>query len=143
MYSFFPVTIYHGSEPPLHPCPSTFQHLSGVNTRQISRRGASVDGMKVVNFVFADDVVIFAESLKVLMMAIETKQLCLFMHVARTMRSWRVSQSQIVLRSRSADWPDLSYYKVAQYKYLGLSIFVQDKVLNLQVFCTHCLALKT
>ena len=74
-----------------------------------SHCGASVGNTKITDLVFADDTPIFAESLEVLVMALEAlhkdlrfpgprprsrcleacwmKQYCLSMHVARTLRS--------------------------------------------------------
>ena len=98
-------------------CSITFQHMHGLGTRQgleQSHFGASVGNTKITDLVFADDAPIFAESLEILVMALEAlheevkplglkiswprprfkcleacwmKQYSLSMRVARTLRS--------------------------------------------------------
>ncbi|KAG0710715.1 hypothetical protein GWK47_022229 [Chionoecetes opilio] len=54
----------------MHPCPITFQHLYGLGIEQ-SDCGASLGNTKITDLVFVVDAVIFAESLEVLVMALE------------------------------------------------------------------------
>ena len=65
----------YGSETGMRLCSITFQYMYGLGIlgRVVdqSHCGASVSNTKITDLVFVDDAVIFAESMEVLMMALE------------------------------------------------------------------------